>query len=139
MNEVGFLLYKITTKQFAMLPDNLVNKSEVLLESQLRFSLDKKRKTLAVLPSFQFKDNKIPFLLIELNCEFKVADYLWNNFVQKNTKEFIIPRDFILHLAVLSVGTARGVLHARTENTSLNTYLLPTINVEKMLPDDLRF
>jgi hypothetical protein len=40
---------------------------------------------------------------------------------------------------MLTVGTARGVLHAKTENTKYNRYVLPTINVASMIKNDAVF
>ena len=38
---------------------------------------------------------------------------------------------------MLTIGTARGVLHSKTENTPYNKYLLPTLNVSDLVNNDL--
>ena len=43
------------------------------------------------------------------------------------------------HLSVITVGTARGVLHAKTENTPFNKFVLPTINVTELVKEDVSF
>ena len=50
-----------------------------------------------------------------------------------------LPSGFVCHLAMLAIGTARGVLHAKTENTLFNKYLIPTINVAELIKDDIIF
>jgi hypothetical protein len=35
------------------------------------------------------------------------------------------------------VGTSRGILHGRTEGTDINHVILPLINVEKILSEDV--
>ncbi|MPN63841.1 hypothetical protein SDC9_211608 [bioreactor metagenome] len=51
----------------------------------------------------------------------------------------LVPKNFMQHLAVITIGTARGILHAKTENTPFNQYVLPTINVSEMIKDDVTF
>lgn len=41
------------------------------------------------------------------------------------------------HLTTIMVGTARGILHAKTENTLFNQFLLPTIDVTELVTDDV--
>ena len=41
--------------------------------------------------------------------------------------------NFIRHLSAISIGTARGILHAKTENTAYNKYFLPTININELV------
>jgi hypothetical protein len=40
---------------------------------------------------------------------------------------------------MISVGSMRGVLVAKTENTSLSKLILPTLNVQKMFQKDVEF
>ena len=40
---------------------------------------------------------------------------------------------------MITVGTLRGVLHAKTENTEFNEFFLPTINVTDLIKEDIRF
>jgi hypothetical protein len=40
---------------------------------------------------------------------------------------------------MITVGTARGVLHAKTEGTTLNKFFIPTVNVVEMVTDDGAF
>jgi hypothetical protein len=50
-----------------------------------------------------------------------------------------IPKGFLAHLAMISVGTARGILHCKTENTIFNNFVLPLVNVASMIPEDEQF
>ena len=43
------------------------------------------------------------------------------------------------HLIVLTIGTVRGILHAKTEGTKYNSYILPTINVAELIKTDIVF
>ena len=40
---------------------------------------------------------------------------------------------------MLTIGTTRGVLHSKTENTPFNSFLLPTLNVNELVKKDVVF
>lgn len=42
-------------------------------------------------------------------------------------------------MAVLAVGTTRGILHTNTENTPFNQFLIPAINVAQLVKEDFKF
>lgn len=137
MNEIGFALKKITTEQFAILDENITDLSNIQLNSSIKFGINREDKFVAVFPLFKFQVENIPFLVIEIACHFKIEEASWDSF--KSEKEIVFPKGLMIHLAVLAVGTTRGVLHAKTEKTSLNNFIIPTINVNRFVSDDIRF
>ena len=48
-----------------------------------------------------------------------------------------IPIDFLRYMGSISVGTIRGVIHAKTEGTVLNPVVMPPVNLEEMVKNDL--
>lgn len=48
-----------------------------------------------------------------------------------------LEKGFARHLSVIAVGTARGVLHSKTEDTDWNHITLPLINIEEVLQEDV--
>ena len=46
---------------------------------------------------------------------------------------------FLRYLATIATGTARGIIHTKTENTSLNPVVLPPINLVSAIKDDFVF
>jgi len=51
----------------------------------------------------------------------------------------VIPKGFLTHLTVLTIGTARGVLHTKLEKTGFEKYLLPTLNISDLIKEDMTF
>jgi hypothetical protein len=43
------------------------------------------------------------------------------------------------HFGVITVGTARGVLHSKTDGSIFNDLILPTINLTEIIKDDIIF
>lgn len=140
MKEIGFALRKINTEEFATI-DNEISEDkavDVQLNVNISFGVNEENKLLACFLNLQFELDAAPILILKLNIEFEIEESAWNNF--SSTKNKIkIKKGFLQHLAVITVGTARGVLHTKTENTSFNKYYLPTINVSEIITEDESF
>jgi len=82
---------------------------------------------------------KSPFLIVEVGCHFNITTEAWTSFYNESRTELIVSRGFIGHLVMLTIGTTRGVLHSKTENTPFNSFLLPTLNVNELVKKDVVF
>ncbi len=60
-------------------------------------------------------------------------------FFNPEKKEFLLPKKLMVHLTVLTIGATRGILHAKTEGTIYNEFVLPTVNVDALINGDLIF
>lgn len=135
--KINFLLLDIKTEQFAIFEENYIENELVNLNTNLTFGLNSDDKVFLVTPKYTFEIKKTPFMTIQISCFFKIEDSAWDSF--KLDKQITFPKDFIAHMAMITVGTSRGVLHSKTEGTIFNKYILPTINVAKMIPEDITF
>lgn len=138
-DQIGFSLGKITTEQFAIIESSFQEGEEVQFSIDIKFGINEKNKTIAVFISPGFYQKEKPFLLLEVACHFTIADNAWESFKSKGKTKITIPVGFIRHLSMLTVGTARGVLHSKTENTSFNDFLLPTINLTSIIKSGVTF
>lgn len=138
-NKIGFSLKRITTEQFAIIESAFTDGKLVDLKAGLRFGINFENKIISIVFSTNLIQDKSPFLIIEVGCHFNIKLEAWNSFYNKNKTEMIVPRGFIGHLVMLTIGTTRGVLHSKTENTPFNNFLLPTLNVSEMVKKDVAF
>ena len=135
MHKIGFSLNKINTLQFAIIESAFDDKNEKYgIETNLGFGVDTENASVMSSVKFQFEQDNNPFLIIEASCEFNVADEFWTKFNGKDS--VTLPKGFMAHLAMLTVGTTRGILHAKTKDTPFNKFILPTINVSEMIEED---
>lgn len=134
---IGFKLQNIETEQFATFEDAFTEGEQVSLSTNLKFGLDEEKQIIAVILSVQFLQKKSPFLKLDAGCHFSISESSWNEFLNKDKSKIVFPKGFITHLSVLTIGTVRGILHEKTNNTPYNNYLLPTINVTEMITEDL--
>jgi len=135
---VGFSILKVVTEQFAIIESSFNEKEEINLNTNLKFAIDNDQRVLVVFSSFKFEHNGIPFLIVETSCQFMIEAESWASFV-KSEGTVIVPKGFMTHLSMITVGTARGVLHTKTEGTKFNDFVLPTINVMDIIKEDVVF
>lgn len=138
MNKIGFKLSKINTDQYAIIEDAYDDENdEFRLGINLGFGVDSENTAILSSVKIKFEQNNTPFLIIEVSCEFDIISEFWKEF---DNKEIIkIPKDFMAHLAMITVGTTRGILHSKTDNTKFNEFILPTLNVSEMITEDGEF
>ena len=139
--EIGFLLKGIKTEQYALLEENYDSNSKATigLTTSLQFKLDQIHKHIGVFSTFKFMQNKKSFIKIEVSCHFKIQDESWNSLVHIEDANLVIPKTFLSHIAMITVGTARGILFSKTEGTPFSKFIIPTVNVVAMIKKDASF
>lgn len=135
--QIPFHLVRISTEQFAIIEDSYISTSEHKLSVQCRFSYDKENKMIACFAKFVFENGGSAFMLIETGCFFDIHPTFWTKSIQQGEDSIKIPRPLATHFLMLNVGTARGILHVKTEGTIFNSMLLPTVNVAEIITGDI--
>lgn len=136
---VGFGLVKINLEQFAIIEDLYQKDNTVEFTAALSFAVNNYNKRIKVLVRFGFEQEQKPFIIIEGSCEFSVVPSAWDSFANAEKNSVTFPKGFMAHIAALTVGSVRGMLHVKTENTQFNKYFIPTINVAEMVSEDVIF
>lgn len=131
--KISFRLTGIKTRQFALLEDVRLDDNEINLQVGIDFGIDKEKKVVVCLARFRFLSQEIPFIIIQMACDFQVENRCWEGFENNEKNEIIIPEGFLRHLAVITVGTTRGALHVKTENTPFNKFFLPTVDLTEIV------
>lgn len=133
---IVFALNKISTEQFAIIDEEFISSDSIQLKSNIRYGANEELKMISCFVEVVFESEGKPFLKVEGGCHFNIADKSWFEMVDKDAKTIDLPKGFVRHLAVLTVGTVRGILHTKTEGTDFNKFVLPTINVAEMISED---
>ena len=139
-NQLGFALTGLKTLSFATIESAYKKTGEVNLTSELGFGIDTDKNTISCTAKFSFeKKVNQPFLIIEVQSFFEIEKNDFKTKVKQEDNSYLVVKDLAIHFAVLTVGASRGALHAKTEGTVYNEYLLPTINVKEIVEDDIVF
>lgn len=133
---IGFSLLNIKTIQFAIFENHFDEEADVELVTKIETKYDIKNKIIGIFLHSTFEQNKIPFIKIIINCNFKVKDESWEKLLNENHTKISFDKHFLQHLGIITVGTARGVLFAKTENTKFNNFILPTIDLTDMIEEN---
>ncbi len=136
-NAIQFGLRKIATLQFATFDTTEIVDNAINLNFAFGFGISAVNRLLAVSGKFEFLSNEKPFIGLDVSCEFEIEANTWNSFIDHENNTIVFPLAFVTQLATLTVGTARGVLHAKTENTKYNNYFLPTLNITESIKTDI--
>ncbi len=132
---IPYRLFKIETKQFAMFPDLFVAGKEMTVSTELSFTPSTDRTAIRSIVTLKYKQEYDLLMILELACFFKIAPEGWDEMKENN--RWKVPADFLRYMGTIVVGTARGVLHTKTEGTVLNACVLPPINVAELVTEDL--
>lgn len=134
---IKFNLIKIKTDQFALFEENHVKKGKINLNTSMSFGLNFEDNAFSISIKFTFEIKKKPFMTTQVSTFFKIDSITWESLKENN--QIILPKGFVAHMAMITVGTSRGILHSKTEGTIFNKYILPTLNVAEMVPEDVIF
>lgn len=137
---IGFSILKIATEQFAIIEDAHKIGEHIQIRHEMSFGIDKPNKRILMrkLARFQHPESS-PFMIIDVACHFGINADDWEFLQEQDSESIVIPKDLSIHLAMLVVGTLRGILHAKTENTPFNQYIFPPFDVTSLLPEKLFF
>jgi hypothetical protein len=137
--KVGFSLKNIKTEQFALIESVFKVNQPIGLNIGFNFGINEEARWIGCFANIQFLIDDCPFIILVVGCEFEIESKAWSSFIDKKNNKLTIPEGFLSHLAVITIGTTRGVLHAKTENTSFNKYHLPTVNINDFISKPITF
>lgn len=137
-NKLGFAFTGLRTISFAIIEAANKKTGAVNLLSGLGFGIDIDEHTVVCNVKFAFEKKKDqPFLLLEVQGLFEIKKNDFEQKIKQSDNSYLVSKGLATHFAVLTIGSARGVLHAKTEGTIFNDYLLPTIDVKQMIEEDV--
>lgn len=132
-NQIAFRIIGVEIESFTYNPKDFMEGKNSTIVTDIQFKADSENHQIASFSTFTFNCESKPFIVITLICHFEIAPNSWEDCYVDATMKF--PMDFMTHLAIMSVGTARGVIHTKTEGK----FLLPTINVKELVKEDVVF
>ena len=136
---IQFKINGIKTEEFAIIEEAYNEKIK-----KINYSLETgfgvpTNETIVCSIGFKFFQRDIPFLKVRASCSFNIKKESWDNAIDVDHNNIVFPPNFIDHLVVLTLGTLRGILHAKTEGTMSNRFYIPTINISELRDDAKSF
>jgi len=135
-NPIGFQLKKISTVQFALIEENYVDAvQDVAFGFWMKFGINQNERMIASFVKIQFEQNQKPFLILEVGHHYHIEPTAWEK--MKVDSNILLPQHLATHLLALTIGSARGVIHCKTENSIFNQFLIPTVKMNDIVQSDL--
>lgn len=127
---IPFRIFKIANDPIELHADLWDAHKDVEFGAEFSFSGDWEKRLIACRSSYTFRQVDTILSSLTAYCYFEIAtEYLDNNLVDG---KIVIGKEFLRYLATISVGTARGIQHAKTQGTVLNDFVIPPINLMEM-------
>jgi hypothetical protein len=132
---IQFRLFNIKTEQFAILEEFYKRDKPLKVQTSTKFGFNIEKRLIGASVKVSFESDKNPFIIIEVICHFEIESEKWMEMYRED--KIIIPKGFAAHLMMITVGTARGVLYNKLENTEFNNISVPLINVSSIFNSDI--
>lgn len=129
-----FKMVKINIDQFAILSQDAPN-GDIDVNVNLRFKYSLEARRIASVMQFSFKHKESPLLILEVTCEFEIHPDDWNELF--TSSELCISKSILEYFGVQTVGTARGIMHCKTEGTAYNGIILPPLDITQLVKEDI--
>ena len=133
--EIPYRIEQIVTSKFEQHPDLLEIGPEIQISTGYNFAVNSIEHRVRCDSEYIYTQNANQLLYLKLVCIFDVEPDAFAALI--NNKIITIPVEFLRYMATICVGTARGDIHARTESTPLNNYVLPPVNLVEAITDPL--
>ncbi|MBW3467707.1 hypothetical protein [Arthrospiribacter ruber] len=136
---IKFAIKSISTEEFATIKNCYKEQENVGIETGYGFGINPIEHAVFVNFSLMFKCQENPFIIMKVSCGFSIEEEDFLKFENKERNTITIPKGFLTHLTVLTIGTARGILHAKLDKSGFEQFILPTLNISDMFKEDMEF
>lgn len=129
---IKFALAGITTEEYAELPEHFPEPKQPQVGIKLRKGLlcNDEKRMIGMAAKFEFLNEDQVFLILEIVCHFKLDPAYWDSVKDVEANTITLDKGLLTHFLVLTVGTARGVLHAKKPRELYNL-MLPAFDVSQ--------
>ncbi|WP_307758052.1 hypothetical protein [uncultured Mediterranea sp.] len=134
MPSIPYKIQQIKTLQFAIFPEKFINGERVQTSASFNFSYNTSISSIRCTATIHFMQNEELLLTTEVQCFFNIAP----EGITQLQKEQEIPVGFLQYMGTITTGTVRGIIHAKTEGTVLNSIVLPPLNLTEAITEGMR-
>lgn len=135
MEQIKYILRGVSIEQFATPFEPQTERFALSLNIPIKTNYA--AHTFAVGANIQFLEEDKPFIIAEVFCHYEISQESWANLSSDNTKDVILPKDFVRNLVAIAIGTCRGALCAKTEKTAFAKYFIPLVELSPDAGEDL--
>jgi len=137
METIPFRIFKIENDPIELHADLAEHDlSDVEFGFQVAFNGDLAAGIVGCKTHYMFRQKDQIVSSLTVYCYFTIDPSYINKEVKNNA--LVLQKEFLRYLATISVGTARGIQHAKTQGTILNSLVIPPINLMNLDIQDFK-
>lgn len=131
MSVLKYRISRLNVSRFSVVEtENLDN---LQLATSFQFKINIELHLLSCIGIYEYKKADKSIMALDLECYFNVEQEYFNSLIQDDI--LTINQDMLQYMATISVGAARGEIHARCEvaGSILRDMVLPPINLTQII------
>lgn len=134
---IGFNLSKVVAERFDVFEQLFDEKQDnITLNTVLNTGFNPQNHELAFSIEVQFQQGENVFIIAQITHYYHFEKELLIK-LHLNQNSIKLQKDFAKHLIVLTIGSLRGYLKAKLEDSKLSLLHLPLIEIKKLVDKDL--
>ncbi|MEJ5144439.1 hypothetical protein [Sphingobacterium sp. MYb388] len=133
---IPFKIVKVEENQFSIFEETLAVAEPIQQQIGFGFGADAANNIIALAMEFVLHKQNQPLVKLEITCYFEIEKQVFQDKLLADD-EVVLPFSFGKHLAMLTTGTARGVLFSNTKNTEFNKFIIGLVDVDKMFIENI--
>ncbi|MCG8342421.1 MAG: hypothetical protein MI684_06240 [Chlorobiales bacterium] len=146
-HRINFALVNIKTEKLDIHPDAFEDGKPVAIQAGINFGIDKQKHLVKTVFNHNFvhpeeeqdgQKKAKPIIELTISCVFAFDPESWQILEKEEEQIFILPKGLASHFAMMTAGTARGILHNETEHTEYNKLIIPAQSVGDIIPNDVQ-
>ncbi|MBK9250156.1 MAG: hypothetical protein IPM69_19115 [Ignavibacteria bacterium] len=134
---IGFTLQSIKNEQFALFNENYVYTDEGIFSVGVEVKISEDKRIGVFLQSQYLQGDRVVIKIV-VSCHFIINDESWISFLDIEESNIVIPQDVLAYLVLVTAGTTRGILFAKTEGTVFSTVIFPAIDGSELIKEDAK-
>lgn len=134
---ISFKIAYIDMPQFAILDPAPDLNNELSFNAQFSINAVAKDRVIQISVYMELTQVDKRFVVIEVRNGFSIDENSWETLKKQHSKVIEFPKQTATHFLVLAVGTLRGALFAKTQNTAFTRFPLPPLNISEIFKEDI--
>ena len=139
-NPIPYRIVEIIVNGFNVQSDENLDKNiEINVSTEFSYAVNIPAHRVRCISKYIYTQEEKEVLSCDLTCTFEVKEEAFNSFIKDD--KLTLDVDWLIYMATIAVGAARGEIHARAEieKSELSEIILPPINLVEIIKESVIF
>jgi hypothetical protein len=137
MTKIEFQPQKIQLEQFEAFEDQFDPKKNTAFSVELEVLVSTQQHLIILGLWVDFHQGRKTVIKIGVRCHYLILEASWEPLFDRTNNRLVIPKAFGAHLAIQTLGTVRGILFEKTQETAFSKLILPSIDADDLFSEDI--